>query len=253
MQNADAMVHGGDTAQGWPPSGTAGRTDQEQGQPRMARASAVANPARAAQVGRRSGGGRRAADRDRCREVAALATLDKFSRGILLLDCDGRVIFANRSAQAMVARKDGLGLLGTRLRFRCESTQAALESFVAGEESSGCESVVLRTTGRSHSATYRVLVSRLEHGAGYSVFVYEPNGGQKPLPVDVLRRLYGLTPAEAKLTNELFTGKTLAEAAQARGISINTAKYTLKSVFSKCEVKSRSELLLLLSLGPRTL
>jgi DNA-binding CsgD family transcriptional regulator len=187
------------------------------------------------------------------RASAALATLDKFNRGILLLDCNGTVTFANRSARTMAARKDGLELKGARLRFRCGSTQAALELFLAGRESGGCESLVLRTTGRLSATTYRVLVSRLGQGAGYSVFVYEPNGGQRPLPVGVLRSLYGLTPAEANLTNELFVGKTLEQAAQARGISINTAKYTLKSVFSKCEVSSRAELLLLLSLGPRTL
>ena len=73
------------------------------------------------------------------------------------------------------------------------------------------------------------------------------------LPISVLRRLYRLTPAEAHLANALFQGKSFAQAAEARGISLNTAKYTLKSIFSKCEVSSRSELLLLLSLGPRTL
>ena len=153
----------------------------------------------------------------------------------------------------MVERKDGLELLGNRLRLGCKSAQDALDSFLAGRESGGCESVVLRVTGRSNSPTYRVLLSRLEQGGGCSVFVYEPVGGQKPLPVDVLRCLYGLTPAEAKLTNELFTGKTLAEAAQARGITRGTAKFMLKSIFKKCEVGSRAELMLLLSLGPRTL
>jgi DNA-binding CsgD family transcriptional regulator len=97
-----------------------------------------------------------------------------------------------------------------------------------------------------------VLVSALEHRAGYCVFVYEPKGGYRQLPIGVLRRLYRLTPAEAHLANALFQGKSFAQAAEARGISINTAKYTLKSIFSKCEVSSRAELLLLLSLGPRT-
>lgn len=253
MQNAVAMVQGGDSAQGWPPFGTAGRTDQEQGQPRMARASAVEGPDSVGPRNRRSVSERRAADRNRWREIAALATLDKFSRGILLIDCDGRVVFANRSAQAMVERKDGLDLLGNRLRFKCESTQAALESFLAGQHSSGCASAVLRTTGRSTFITYRVLVSRLEHGAGYSVFVYEPNGGHRPVPVTILRQLYGLTPAEVRLTNELFGGRSLAEAAVASGISINTAKSVLMRIFVKCAVGSQTELLLLLSLGPRTL
>lgn len=253
VQVADAMPQGGDSVQGCPPLDSTGRNDGERGQTRMARASAVVGRDGAGMHGGRSASQRRSTGQDRGREVAALATLDKLSRGVLLLDCDGTVIFANRAAQAMAARNDGLDLTSDRLRFRCQSTQTALDAFLVGRASGGCESVVLRTTGRSNATPYRVLVSRLEHHTGYSVFVYEPSGGQKPLPVGVLRCLYGLTPAEARLTNELFTGKTLAEAARACGIRLNTAKYTLKSVFSKCEVKSRAELMLLLSLGPRTL
>lgn len=187
------------------------------------------------------------------RERAALATLDKFSRGVFLLDPGGAVTFANRSAEAMVAREDGLLLRKCRLKFKCESTQAALESFLAQTTDNVGESLVLCTPASPKSYSYRVLVSPLEHGAGYCVFVYEPNGGQKPLPVSMLRRMYRLTPAEAHLANELFAGKTLAQAAQTRNISINTAKYMLKAIFSKCEVRSRAELMLLLSLGPRTL
>lgn len=187
------------------------------------------------------------------RERAALATLDKFSRGVFLLDSDGAVAFANRSAEAMVARNDGLLLSKCRLQFKCESTQAALESFLTHATDKVGESLVLCTRASPRNCSYRVLVSPLENGAGYCVFVYEPNGGQKPLPVSMLRRMYRLTPAEAHLANELFAGKTLAQAAQARSISINTAKYTLKAIFNKCEVRSRAELMLLLSLGPRTL
>lgn len=186
-------------------------------------------------------------------ERASLATLDKLSRGVFLLDHAGTVLFVNRAGEAMIARADGLSLHQKRLRFACERTQSALDSFLVDRAGSPNESLVLCTRGPAESCPYRVLVSPLDPGAGYCVFVYEPNGGQKPLPVNVLRRLYRLTLAEAHLANELFAGKTLAQAAQARGISINTAKYTLKSIFNRCEVRSRAELLLLLSLGPRTL
>ena len=147
----------------------------------------------------------------------------------------------------------GLLLSKHRLQFTCEGTQVALSSFLSDAKVGAGESLVLCTKELSKDCTFRVLVSRLQDGAGYCVFVYEPNGGQKPLPIQVLQGLYGLTPAEARLTKSLFGGSTLEEAARARGISINTAKYTLKSLFQKCEVRSRAELLLLLSLGPRTL
>jgi DNA-binding CsgD family transcriptional regulator len=198
--------------------------------------------------------GRRRTDRYAANsERAALAALDKFNRGVFLLDLDGTVSFANRAAEKMVARDDGLLLRKNRLQFNCPASQAALEQFLAEGAGESGESLVLCTQGAAKRCKYRVLVSPLEHGAGYCAFVYEPNGGHRELPIGVLRGLYRLTPAEAHLVNELFAGKSLAQAARARGISINTAKYTLKSIFSKCEVSSRAELLLLLSLGPRTL
>lgn len=192
---------------------------------------------------------------------AALATLDKFNRGVILLDTAGVVCFANHAAEAMLARNDGLRLRHHRLEFDVAEANAALQALVAeGRRAADGGGVVLRVENSRRMGAYRVLVSPLtprsvrdEKGAGYCVFVYEPNGGQKPLQVLMLKTLYRLTTAEARLANELFLGKHLAEAATACGISLNTAKSTLKCIFHKCAVSSQSELLLLFSLGPRTL
>jgi PAS domain-containing protein len=191
---------------------------------------------------------------------AALATLDKFNRGVLLLDADGAVSFANRAAQAMLARNDGLQLRRERLQFTAADATAAFQAFLFDTKNPvGDCGLVLRLESPHIGGAYRVLVSRLalrrdaDRDAGYCVFIYEPNGGQKPLPVPLLMHLYRLTAAVARLTNELFIGRSLAEGAKASGITINTAKSVLKAIFTKCAVGSQSELLLLLSLGPRTL
>lgn len=194
-------------------------------------------------------------------QAVALATLDKLSRGVVLLDADGLVCFANPAAEAMVARNDGLRLHRKRLQFDNVDANATLQGFlVQGARAADDGSVVLEVETRRCDSTYRVLLSRLvlrrpRHSGhvGYCVFVYEPNGGQKPLPASVLKNLYRLTVAEARLANALFVGQSLAEAAQTCGTSVSTAKSVLKRVFSKCAVHSRSELMLLLSLGPRTL
>jgi DNA-binding CsgD family transcriptional regulator len=194
-------------------------------------------------------------------QEAALATLDKFNRGVFLLDDDGSVCFANRAAEAMVARKDGLLLRRGRLQFSAVDANAVFEVFLANVRyASDSGGLVLRAERSRLKQPYRVLVSRLAHrhkrdgrGAGYCVFIYEPNGGHQPVAVSVLRQLYGLTPAEARLANELFGGQSLTESAKTSGISVNTAKSMLKRIFTKCAVHSQPELLLLLSLGPRTL
>ncbi len=192
---------------------------------------------------------------------AALATLDKFNRGVFLLGDDGAVCFANRAAEAMMTRNDSLRLRRGRLQFQGVDANAAFEAFLAnGHHASDSGGLVLRAGGSRLKQPYRVLVSRLTprhkrdgRGASYCVFIYEPNGGHTPVSARVLRQLYGLTPAEARLANELFGGQSLAVSAKASSISVNTAKSVLKRIFTKCAVHSQPELLLLLSLGPRTL
>jgi DNA-binding CsgD family transcriptional regulator len=192
---------------------------------------------------------------------AAIATLDKFNRGILLLNPGGAVCFVNRAAEAMLARNDGLWIHRGRLQLEAADARADLADFLAaGGGAADRSSLVLRAGSACRSDPYRVLISPLvphhgghHGGTGHSVFIYEPSGGLRPVPVFVLRQLYALTAAEARLANELFAGRSLAQAALACCISINTAKSVLKRIFAKCLVGSQAELVLLLSLGPRTL
>jgi DNA-binding CsgD family transcriptional regulator len=191
---------------------------------------------------------------------AALATLDKLNRGVFLLNAIGTVCFANRAAEAMASGMNGLLVRRGRLQFESVEANAALEAFIKGDTAPEIGSLVLRVDGARRRAPYRVLVSPLEtrpghhgYGTGYCVFIYEPNGGHRPVPTVVLLHLYGLTAAEARLANELYGGRSLADSAVACGISVNTAKSVLKRIFTKCAVHSQSELLLLFSLGPRTL
>jgi DNA-binding CsgD family transcriptional regulator len=60
----------------------------------------------------------------------------------------------------------------------------------------------------------------------------------------------GLSPAEARLVRELCSGGTLGSVAQRVGISLNTAKTQLASVFSKTGTVRQSELMALISALP---
>jgi len=183
----------------------------------------------------------------------AFATLEKLNRGVLLLDAAGVVQFMNRAARVMLSRGHGLSLRTRRLTFASASSQAAFEACLAGKPGN----LLLRVSGPNHAhRAYSALVSPLESpdgAGGFCVFIHEPLGRQRPVPAQVLRQLYGLTAAEARLVNALYVGQSLQLAAATGGISLNTAKTVLKRVFVKCEVGTQAELLQLLSLGPRTL
>lgn len=55
-------------------------------------------------------------------------------------------------------------------------------------------------------------------------------------------QIFGLTPAEWRLALELRKGLSVSDAAFALGISVNTARTQVKSIFSKLGVSRQSEL-----------
>jgi DNA-binding CsgD family transcriptional regulator len=186
-------------------------------------------------------------------QATALATLDTLQRGVVLLDKDGTVQFVNRAARAMLQRRNGPVLRQHRLTFSQLTAASTFDDWLA----SGRDSLVLRVAaaGRRWQEAYRVVASPFgaRSTEAYCVFIYEPHGGRRHLPIQVLRQLYGLSAAEARLVNAIFAGQSLRSAAEELCISPNTAKTQLKRIFVKCEVGCQAELLQFLSLGPRTL
>ena len=64
-----------------------------------------------------------------------------------------------------------------------------------------------------------------------------------------LRSLYSLTNAEIELVELLCDGCSLEEAAEHRGVTINTARSQLKQIFFKTSTSRQSELVRLVLAG----
>ena len=67
------------------------------------------------------------------------------------------------------------------------------------------------------------------------------------MPPDFVKNSYGLTPAEIRIVLQLLSGKSLRDSALVAGVSYETARSVLKSVFVKTGTHRQSELVLLLS------
>lgn len=89
-------------------------------------------------------------------------------------------------------------------------------------------------------------------GAVRAVFFGDPDGGMDDVET-MVRRLYALTPAEARLVVQLLQGQTLQEIAGELGVSVTTARTHLRSVFSKTGTRRQSELVRVLLTGPAQL
>lgn len=73
------------------------------------------------------------------------------------------------------------------------------------------------------------------------VLLHDPDRRSRPDP-EALRRVHGLTPAEARLAAALCDGLTLADHALREGVSQTTLKSHLKAVFGKLEVNRQTDL-----------
>jgi DNA-binding CsgD family transcriptional regulator len=67
---------------------------------------------------------------------------------------------------------------------------------------------------------------------------------------EVLRKVLGLTEAEARLANELASGNSIEQTAGRFGISKETARTQLKAVFRKTDCRSQADLVGLIGRVP---
>jgi DNA-binding CsgD family transcriptional regulator/GAF domain-containing protein len=187
--------------------------------------------------------------------------LNQLNVGVLLLTQGGRIVFANRVAARLLHLGDGItsrdGKLAPSLpldsaRMACVIARAATRAEAPPMAQALC---VHRGGDRRPLHLWAIPLLRESSSmlvrasqADVMVIVTDPELGMAP-PPEALRALYGLTEAEARLTSGLLQGERLEDYAARVGISINTARTHLKSVFAKTDTNRQAELMRLLSRG----
>ena len=184
------------------------------------------------------------------------AALDRLAFGLLLLDGGGRVLFANRAAQATLARGDGLAERAGRLVAADARTSAALERLVREvaspdprrPASAGGVLALPRPSGR---LPWRLIASPLPADlavglpaggpARVLLVVSDPERVPTP-PLEQLRHLLGLTPQEARLALLLAGGSELKDAAERLGVGYETARTHLRGALAKAGVRRQGQL-----------
>lgn len=182
--------------------------------------------------------------------------LDRIERAIVVAGPDGEVRFANRAADALLSRGDGLDARQGRLRATRHRHTDALLSLIgrAAATASGTQSVAVDAVAipsANDNPSFAVVAEPLapahsdalgHHAApGAILFIGDSEASNRP-SIERLRVVYGLTPAEARLAALIVGGHGIASAAEALGVSANTVKYHLKTVFDKVGISRQAEL-----------
>lgn len=189
---------------------------------------------------------------------AALGALNLLAVGVVLVEDSGRILIANRVAQQILERGDGLSVSGGRLSAACSQDHAALGRSIAAASNASPSSAALACGRPSGRRALSVVVKALRRHArpdqpGFAaVFITDPDQEVAAEAQD-LASLYGLTPAEARLAARLARGMSPAQAAGALGLTVNTVRTHLKRIFSKTETRRQSDLVRLLLTGPAPL
>jgi DNA-binding CsgD family transcriptional regulator len=194
-------------------------------------------------------------------ELERRASQDMFDRlpvAAALINARARIVWMNEPCQKLVAEADGFAIGKDGLEAATPAETRQLRQAVAralqtaqATRSTGADVVSLSrpSGGRALSALVFPIPVRGKQVFGsdacVGVFVSDPER-RVQLPVDTLRRLYGLTPAEARLTVVLARGTRLRAAADELGIRINTARHHLKQIFVKTRTGTQASLVHLL-------
>jgi DNA-binding CsgD family transcriptional regulator len=184
--------------------------------------------------------------------------LDTVAGAVAILDRRGTILCANAAAETLLRRRDGVhtenGALSAVDPVETEALHAAIARAVASADAgkraqsahrAACVTVS-RTVGAPVAVSFTTLRPRsaVRHevrGARVLAVFHDPNLSVRIEP-ELAAQLHGLSATEALLASALAEGRTLAQFAEARGCTEQTARTHLKRVFDKTHTKRQAEL-----------
>jgi DNA-binding CsgD family transcriptional regulator len=191
--------------------------------------------------------------------TSLLNALDSFSAGVILFSLKMVVVTMNQAAERIMASRDGLLMTHNRLEAERQAESNLLASAIqrattplrGNSLSFGGTVFVSRRSG----FPLQVLISPVRNSTAFNLsptrqiaaiaFIIDPSQRRRP-DQDILRVLFGLTPAECRITLLLCDGHTPKAIAGTLGVSVQTVRSQMKSVFAKANVKRQSELIRIL-------
>jgi PAS domain-containing protein/DNA-binding CsgD family transcriptional regulator len=187
----------------------------------------------------------------------ALRALDQLGAAVIIADSDGRMIQANRAAERVLQRGDGLRIQNGKLRALDVSESAGLEAAIAAAAvEQKTAAAIGRMRVRRHDGRLPYLLTVAPLGADLTVYgrplamIVLTDPDECSLSDRNLAEFFGLSPAESRLAVALLAGKKLSEVAMEFGVQITTLRTQLSSILRKTGVTRQIDLIRLLSNVP---
>lgn len=182
-------------------------------------------------------------------------TMDSLRLGLVICDADGSLCWSNDAAEQLLTRRGVLWLnhyrqLTTSSGKETQALRLAIARAARNAPSSADTDIfVLRGIAgdalqvRCHGLGHDPYAAAGKlHSQGRALLMLRDPNSDSSLAPELLRQLFGLSPAESRLAAALCVGSTLDDYAARAGVAIGTARYQLKQVMAKTQVSKQSQL-----------
>ena len=190
-------------------------------------------------------------ERNHEQEKLALEALDQLAAGVLILDSQARVLFANMAAQEIAAARDVLVLTDRTVRCRQREQSDVLRRLV-GSAIAGGPGGSLLLSAPSRRLPVSALVTPLVGTLAVSLAAQGPKGAAAVFLSDPerhavtltehLQALYKLSPTEARVAWLIARSESISGAAKSLGLGPETVRTHLKHIYAKTGVNRQSAL-----------
>ena len=183
------------------------------------------------------------------------AALETSNIAVLLVDYEGTVLLSNAVADELLARGDGLRVHHGKLRAHSPGETTRLLEQVranAAEQSARSDWSKFSPLPVYRDEQFLPLTVIVRPGPAFyplkeplrrtAMLIIRDPGRQALISASTLGQLFGLSPAEALLASELAAGANLDEASTSLGITRNTVRSQLQSIFQKTGTNRQVEL-----------
>lgn len=169
--------------------------------------------------------------------------LDRLGLGVLLLQPDGRILFANEAAERTLVGGGPLGRAGDRIVGKTREAAEIVRRIVRAPAATPQDGTVRDRTGAALALSWVALSRACAIGEATARLVVVRGSGDREVSLAAAAAArYALTAAEARVLARVVAGDTVAEAADRLGVAATTVKTHLAAIFRKSSTSRRVEL-----------
>lgn len=189
-------------------------------------------------------------------------SLDQINGPLLLVDKHGKIAYLSSLAEQLLTKNIGISVKKQCIFISSYDDNLKLQKLIHQATningSLSRQGGILKCNNPGTHTTLSIFVTPV--GAGnltaetpydnMALLLLHTNNQETTVSTELLRNLYNLTPAEAKLSLYLYQGYSLDEIAGMASRSKNTLRSQLRSIFNKMGISKQSELIRIISSGP---